>query len=150
MSRRAVLISVAQEFAEKIAAGTKTVELRRRFPNVPDGTWVYIYVTLPVGAILGRARVGEIHAAKPSALWDQHRNEVGISRSRFMSYFSGSEAGYAVQLIGYESLQPVHLATLRTLMDGFVVPQSYRFLSEHDEATVCGHAPALQAMSVAC
>lgn len=136
MSARAVLLSVAPEFAAKIAAGSKTIELRRRFPDVPVGTWIYFYVTLPVGAVTGRARVAEIDADDPMALWRRHRSEVGLSHDRFAAYFAGRDRGFAVRLAGYETLQAVELATLRRALPGFVAPQSYRFLYGEAERSI--------------
>jgi predicted transcriptional regulator len=140
MTARAVLLSVAPEFAEKIAAGTKTVELRRRFPDVPLGTWVYLYVTLPVGALTGRARVFAIDADGPPALWARHHAGAGLSLDRFLRYFAGCERGYAVRLHAYETLDPVALGTLRAALPGFVAPQSYRFLDDHAQRAV--HYPS--------
>ncbi|MBO9716125.1 MAG: ASCH domain-containing protein, partial [Pseudoxanthomonas sp.] len=124
------------EFAEKIADGSKTVELRKRFPAVPTGTWIYLYVTLPVGAVLGRAKVVDIDAAKPSKLWRRHHARVGISQERFNDYFNGRDEGYAVHLAQYESLSPMSLDGLRKAMNGFVVPQNYRFLDSSDQAAI--------------
>lgn len=140
MTDRAVLLSVAPEFADKIAAGTKTVELRRRFPDVPAGTWIYFYVTLPVGAVTGRARVAATEADEPSALWTRHRARVGLSRDRFVAYFAGRDRGFAVRLEGYEALHPVALAQLRAALPGFVAPQSYRFVD--DQAQTALHTPS--------
>lgn len=132
----AVLLSVAPEFAAKIADGTKTVELRRRFPGVPLGTWVYLYVTLPVGAILGRARVAAIDVDSPARLWQRHREHVGLTRARFDAYYRGSNEGIAVQLAGYEAIVPKALAALRGALDGFVAPQCYRFLDATDQRII--------------
>lgn len=130
MSERAVLLSVAPEFAEKIADGTKTVELRRRFPDVPVGTWIFLYVTLPVGAILGRVKVAEVHMDEPITLWKHYHECVGLSRARFDKYFEGRDIGYAVLLADYQEVPSQDLDSLRQIIDGFVAPQSYRFLDE--------------------
>jgi predicted transcriptional regulator len=130
MTARAVLLSVAPEFADKIAAGTKTVELRRRFPDVPVGTRVYFYVTLPVGAVTGRALIAQTDCDEPAALWARHHARVGLSHDRFAAYFAGCSRGFAVRLEDHESLDPVALAVLRSVFPGFVAPQSYRFIHE--------------------
>jgi predicted transcriptional regulator len=136
MTDRAVLLSVAPEFADKIGAGTKTVELRRRFPDVTVGTWIYFYVTLPVGAVTGRARVAAIDVDEPGALWARHHAKAGLSRDRFIAYFAGCDRGFAVRLEGYEPLSPVALAALRLEFRGFVAPQSYRFLDDQAQAAL--------------
>ena len=138
MIGRAVLLSVAPEFAEKIADGTKTVELRKRFPSVPSGTWMYLYVTLPIGAVIGRVKISEIDTANPKKIWDEHKNKVGISKTRFSEYFGGRQEGHAVHLSDYEAITPITLRELRMKMTDFVVPQSYRYLSEIDQALMHG------------
>lgn len=140
MTDRAVLLSITPEFAEKIAAGTKTVELRRRFPEVPVGTWVYLYVTLPVGAIGGRARVAEIDVDEPSTLWKRHRSQVGLPRNRFNAYFADRQKGFAVRLEGYQAFTSLDLAGLRRVLEGFVAPQSYRFLDEDAQRLLLAQA----------
>lgn len=142
MMPQAVLLSVAPEFADKIAVGTKTVELRRRFPDVPVGTLVYFYVTLPVGAVTGRARVAAIDADEPSALWTRHRAAVGLSRERFAAYFAGRDRGFAVRLEDYEALAPVALAALRVALPGFVAPQCYRFVDDQAQTAIGAHSRA--------
>jgi predicted transcriptional regulator len=148
MTDRAVLLSVAPEFAEKIGAGTKTVELRRRFPDVPVGTWIYFYVTLPVGAVTGRARVAEIDVDEPSALWVRHHADAGLLGDGFAEYFLGCERGFAVRLEGYEALPPVKLAALRLAVPGFVAPQSYRFIDDQVQ-TAFGALSSIQKQGIA-
>lgn len=136
MNERAVLLSITPEFADKIANGSKSVELRRRFPNVPSGTWVYLYSTLPIGAVTGRAKIIEIDVGSPRALWKKHREMAGISARRFNQYFDGRDSGSAVKLIAYEKIGPVDLSSLRDAIRGFVAPQSYRFLTEDEQTLI--------------
>lgn len=140
MTDRAILLSLAPEFATMIASGTKTVELRKRFPRVPPGTWVFFYVTLPVGAVLGRARVAEIELDFPEKLWHRHHQSVGISSARFDSYFRDTKIGAAIRLTEYQPLEAVNLRKLRHSFDGFVAPQSFRFLDTSMQSILLGHA----------
>jgi len=133
MSDRAVLLSVSPEFAEKIIAGTKTVEIRRRFPAVPVGTWLYFYVTLPVGKIGGRAKVVDVDVAPPARLWENHHAKVGITRARFDQYFGSRPSGVAVCIEAYETLESISLERLRIAFPGFTVPQSFRYLDAHEQ-----------------
>ena len=47
------IISIHPDYADAIFAGKKTIELRRRIPEVPSGTRLWIYATRPTGAIIG-------------------------------------------------------------------------------------------------
>ena len=54
--RRDVLVSVRSIYASKILHGQKTVELRRKFPEVgATGALVLIYSSRPVSAVVGCA-----------------------------------------------------------------------------------------------
>lgn len=136
MIERAVLLSITPEFAEMIAIGSKTIELRRRFPEIPEGSWIYFYVTLPVGAVQGRARVAQIDAATPATLWQRYSTKTGLARNRFNAYFAYCDKGFAVRLTGYEALGSVDLVKLRSIIPGFVAPQSYRFLDSNVQASL--------------
>jgi predicted transcriptional regulator len=133
MNKHAILLSIAPEFAKKIAAGTKTTELRRRFPKVPIGTFIYLYATLPVGAVIGRAQIGQIESDSPSILWKKYKTVIGISKPSFDKYFDKREIGFAISIVGYQEIRAVKLEELRALINGFVVPQSYRYLDDDME-----------------
>lgn len=121
-----ILISLAPRHAENIFSGRKQVELRRRTMNVVPGTIVWVYVKLPVGSIVGRVRIGAVHASSPSTLWRRFGSVSGLSRSEFFDYFNGVAAGVALVL---ENAQRLHrslsLDALRELADGFQPPQFF-------------------------
>jgi predicted transcriptional regulator len=81
-----ILISLESRHAENIFAGNKQVELRRRNMNVRPGTTIWIYVKLPIGSIIGRVRVGAVHASAPTTLWRRFGSVSGLSRSEFFGY----------------------------------------------------------------
>lgn len=125
----AVLISIKPEFVAAIAAGTKTVELRKRFPHVKTGMSLVIYATQPVGAIVGIARIDRVEQATPETLWKQHRHVVGIEQGLFDRYFDGCETGHAVHLSAYTPVQPLDLKAMASISPGLRPPQSFRYLS---------------------
>ena len=57
---RSLLISIRPTFVEQILTGTKTVELRRKKPQLRPGAAVYIYATAPVKAVVARAQLAGI------------------------------------------------------------------------------------------
>lgn len=79
---KAVLISIRPEWAEKIANGEKTIEVRKTRPNLPTPFKVYLYVTAgslsykcPNGMIAhcngGREVIGEFVCDRiVEAFWD--------------------------------------------------------------------------------
>jgi predicted transcriptional regulator len=93
-----VLISLEERHAENIFAGKKHVELRRRAMNVKAGTIVWIYVKLPVGRVVGYAKVSAAHSLAPSSLWKRFAGVCCITRSEFFAYFEGLSKGFALGL----------------------------------------------------
>ncbi|NML34691.1 transcriptional regulator [Paraburkholderia antibiotica] len=121
-----VLISLEERHAENILAGTKHVELRRRAMNVKAGTVVWIYVKLPVGQVIGYARVSEAHSLAPSTLWRRFANVCGITRREFFQYFDGVAKGFALSLHEPRRLAgSISLTELRQASAGFQPPQFF-------------------------
>ncbi|SDI65155.1 transcriptional regulator [Paraburkholderia phenazinium] len=121
-----VLISLEERHAENIFAGKKHVELRRRAMNVKAGTVVWIYVKLPVGRVVGYARVSAAHSLAPSTLWKRFADVCCITRSEFFAYFEGLSKGFALSLQDPERLPgAVSLVELREASAGFHPPQFF-------------------------
>jgi predicted transcriptional regulator len=121
-----VLISLEERHAENILAGTKHVELRRRQMNVKAGTIVWIYVKLPVGRVIGCAKVNAAHSLAPATLWRRFANVCGITRQEFFDYFEGRSKGFALGLHEPERLSgTVSLTELREASAGFQPPQFF-------------------------
>ena len=121
-----VLISLEERHANNILAGTKQVELRRRAMRVTPGSIVWLYVKIPVGAIVGYAIVGATYSAAPSTVWRKYGPVSGLSKSEFVSYFDGSDSASAIALSGPMKLKtPIALGELRVAVPGFQPPQFY-------------------------
>lgn len=132
-SNEHILISLESRHAENIFAGHKRVELRRRTMNVSPGATLWIYVKLPVGSIVGHARIGKVHASSPNALWRRYGSVSGLSRQEFFEYFVGTEQGVALVLEQSTRLRSsLSLETLRQVDESFQPPQFFaRLTSEH-------------------
>lgn len=128
-----ILISLESRHAENIFAGHKRVELRRRTMNVSPGATLWIYVKLPVGSIVGHARIGKVHASSPNALWRRYGSVSGLSKHEFFSYFQGAEQGVALILEQSKRLRSsLSLTALRQVDEGFQPPQFFaRLTSNH-------------------
>jgi predicted transcriptional regulator len=124
-----VLISIRPSFAQLIIDGTKTIELRRRFPELTPGTIVVLYVTKPLGAAIGIASVQSTTAARVGALWKRFGHDTGITKATFDSYFEDCKEGVAIELANYRKLeQPLDVEQLRALWPDFAPPQSFRYV----------------------
>lgn len=121
-----ILISLEERHAENILSGLKHIELRRRPMNVKVGTTVWIYVKLPVGSVIGKARVSASYSLAPSTLWRRFSAVSGLSRGEFFEYFSGVPKGFALALECAERLsRSAPLEVLRHASSGFQPPQFF-------------------------
>ncbi|MBK7194692.1 MAG: ASCH domain-containing protein [Myxococcales bacterium] len=111
-------------FAQRIASGRKTVELRRRFPQMA-GAPLLLYSTRPVSAIIGCAVVQAVHYDSPTALWRRYGQSSAVTRVEFRDYFRGCARGAAVVIKDYCSLAPLTLSSIQEHWSGFKPPQSY-------------------------
>jgi predicted transcriptional regulator len=129
MAKNALLISVRPRFAEMIFTGTKTVELRRIRPRIGRGDLVFIYVSSPVKALEGAFEVGEVVPGTPSSIWQRFREETGLSKREFDTYYEGKPTAFAIVIQKCWKLPaPIHLAILQKQKNGFHPPQSYHYI----------------------
>ena len=126
---RALLLSVRPRFAESIMDGSKVAEIRRQCPNIAAGTPVIIYATLPVAAVVGSARLGEVHCGRPDEMWSDYQDFMGVTRAEFDQYLAGAEAAHVLMLTDVQRLEtPLALSRMREISN-FHPPRSYRYLS---------------------
>lgn len=135
-----VLISLEERHANRILDGTKTVELRRRTMHVAVGATVWFYVKLPVGSVVGCAKVVALHTLSPRTLWSQFGPVSGLQRQEFFDYFEGLPKAFALGLSEPTRLaSPIPLDRLREVSSGFHPPQFF--------ANVASDGPLLRAMT---
>jgi len=117
------MISIHSDHAANIVSGVKTVELRRRFMALPLGSRLWIYSTLPVGALVATATIVAIDYDAPHQLWARYQTEVAVSKNLFFQYFGDCELGWAIQLDGVEPISPVPLESIRRIRGVEHIPQ---------------------------
>lgn len=127
----AVLLSIRPAFAKLIESGAKTVELRRRFPDVPSGSPLVLYTTQPVAAVLGLARLRSMTSCTLPALWRKFGSASAVTKQTFDLYFHECTHGLAIELEEFAAFTPpISLADLREMWPGFSPPQSYRYVPD--------------------
>lgn len=122
-----ILLSIKPEYAEKILAGTKKFEFRRRIHTRTGVNSVIIYATMPVGKVVGEFSIKRIHSAAPATIWDRTRAHSGITREFYRRYFSGRKTAHAIEVRDvkrYSEPQP-----LKNYLPSGVAPQSYAYIS---------------------
>lgn len=124
MSR--ILLSIKPEYVEKIYAGTKKYEYRKRIAN-SDVDAIVIYVTSPECCVTGEMKVTEVICASPSALWERTKSDAGICRKKFRDYFRGSKKAYAYCIDSVKKYEkPLSLETFGLTK----APQSFVYLDD--------------------
>ncbi len=128
---RTVLLSVKPVYADQIFALTKTVELRKRRPNLVKGDSVLVYVSAPVMELRGAFSVAGVHSEAPESLWVDVGATCGLRHTEFLSYFENCACGSAIYIDAVREFHPaLSLSSLRDSLSGFHPPQSYMYLSE--------------------
>lgn len=121
-----ILISLKPEYATEVFNGTKTVELRKRKPQVASGTRIWIYATMPTAAICGYANLVRIESGIPNAIWRSLGNRAAISKKEFDIYFSGCDVAHALVLTNVMKMEEqLPLWRIREMIDEFHPPQFF-------------------------
>lgn len=130
---RPLLISLKPVYADLVFSGLKTAELRRHITKHVEGRDVFIYVSSPEQKLRGGFRVDKVWEGTPAAIWQEVRHLAGVDRATFASYYEGRSKAFALNIAyAWQHKNPLSLSALRLKFPGFVVPQSWRYLT-HDE-----------------
>lgn len=93
-----ILLSIKPCFVEKILAGIKRVEYRKRIPRDPQVNQVLIYSSSPVKKIVAEFVLDEFIVDTPDGLWERTYETGGVSKDFFMKYFKDKSVAYAYQI----------------------------------------------------
>jgi predicted transcriptional regulator len=122
----AVLLSIKPEYAEAIFSGVKQFEFRRTVFRNQDIEKVYLYASAPISRVVGFFLVRDILQMDPEELWQKTNQGAGLSRKRFLEYFSGCTLGFALQVGDAERFdEPCELEGLFGISHP---PQSFRYV----------------------
>lgn len=132
---RAALISIHPEHAQKIIAGEKRIEFRRRWA-VAQFSVLVLYATSPIKRIVGLAEVKRVVIGSKTKLWGLAKVlGGGVTRTQLFAYMKGSKNGVAIELdevrLVLGGLDPSSI-----FGDQFRPPQSFRYLKEQEYAKI--------------
>lgn len=132
MSKGDIVISVQRKFVERIIAGDKVAELRRRAPRIQPGCRVWIYTKAPEAMISVCVTVDRVVKGTPRDIWRAHQSALGVSFDEFETYFGDTEEGCAIFFKEVEDVSPgVALSEIRSRSKGFHPPQFFKRLDEN-------------------
>ena len=125
-----LLLSLKPVYADLVFRGLKTAELRRRITKDVEGRDVFIYVSSPEQTLRGGFRVDKVWEDTPEAIWREVKHLAAVDEATFASYYEGRSKAFALSIAyAWEHKHALSLSDLRTKFPGFVVPQSWRFLT---------------------
>ena len=126
-----LLISIKPQYAKKIFKGEKTIELRKSAPTrASKGSYMLIYVTAPVKELWGICKIENIIKDNPKLLWENFGEKTGISKQEFNNYYAEYNNAFGIELKDIKNLldRSVNLDCLKSMIPGFMPPQTYRYL----------------------
>lgn len=95
--KKSIIISINPEHVENIIAGIKKFEYRTKAAK-NDVNKIIIYETTPIKRIVAEAEIVEVLMMNPEELWNETKEQSGITKKFFDSYFKGRELAYAYKL----------------------------------------------------
>jgi predicted transcriptional regulator len=121
-----VLLSIKPEHAANILNGSKQFEFRKvGFKAQPVRT-IVVYVTKPLGKIVGEFDVEGILSDVPEKIWVKTSHAAGISEEQFTRYFEGKRRAYAIKVGKVRRYRQPR--DLRSILPNGVAPQSFQYL----------------------
>jgi predicted transcriptional regulator len=130
--KKHLFISVKPEFAKKIIAKEKKIELRKVKPHVEIGDYVIIYASSPLKSVIGFGTVQQIIETSPEQMWKKYSSILGIDKSRFEEYYAGKRRAIGIEFNEIQKITPIHLEDLRNVTPNFQPPQVYKYVSDMD------------------
>lgn len=119
------LLSIKPKWIDLIASGSKTVELRKAFPDYSGRAWVYS--CSPVKRIVGWMEVDHVEHLPVEDLWERLGSSSCVPKEMFDNYYSRSYGGVGLVLNAWHWLpEPVELKDI----DLKAPPQSWRWIDE--------------------
>jgi predicted transcriptional regulator len=136
-----VILSIKPKYAEAILSGEKKCEFRK--PSFPKGVkTAIIYETAPIQKIVGWFKITKQETGKPSEIWKKHSKIGGITRNEFFDYYNGSKQAVCLKIGKVGRLEsPMDPFEM---FDGFVIPQSFRYVNNNDFSFLISKIPEFQ------
>ena len=122
-----ILLSIKPEYALRIFNGEKRYEYRKRLFKRNDINSIIVYVTKPVGKVIGEFEIAEILEDDPVTIWEKTKKYSGISKKDYLEYFKGNEKGFAISIkntIKYQ--KPLELKDVNSSIKS--APQSFIYV----------------------
>jgi len=122
-----ILISVRPQYARRILARTKLVEVRKRFSRKWVGCGAVLYASSPQKSLVGEATIEAVTSGPPTDIWSSFGPSLGCTVDEFEAYVGSASQVSAIELgdvIPYR--EPIGLAQVSYLVrEDLAPPQSF-------------------------
>lgn len=121
-----ILLSINPQYVESIMSGKKIYEFRKTVCKRKIDK-IVIYSTTPIKQIVGEAEVERVLVGNPDEIWEETREQAGIQKSFFDTYYKNKEQAVAYKLCNVVKYKkPKMLEEYGIKMP----PQSFQYLDE--------------------
>jgi predicted transcriptional regulator len=142
-----LLMSIKPQYAQKILAGEKLIEIRKKFSIRWVGARAALYSSRPMSALVGEATIRSVDCGTPNQIWAEFGTLIGCSPKEFKDYVGLANSVSAIELSDISPYrEPVPLSQVEHLLDERLrPPQSYCDLRLND-GSVWGKAVSVASL----
>ncbi|MEH1904077.1 MAG: hypothetical protein V7L04_22365 [Nostoc sp.] len=117
-------LSIKRIYAERIIAGIKTIELRKRPIGMELGDLVLLYETAPDSVIRGGFIADKTISLPVTKMWEKYHSVMGVEKEFYDSYFDNCEFAYGTFIYRNFTFPELTLNKIYKLCSGFTPPQA--------------------------
>lgn len=114
-------------YYDPIKTGEKIFEYRSRFGS--GECIVYLYLTAPVQKVVAKLKFGERIALVD---WKEKYKNDSVVLDRVIDYINSGDK-YAIPILEYQEIEPIHLNEIKELMPDFKAPRSYYIIDDKQD-----------------
>jgi len=140
-----IILALKPQYADAILTGRKRCEFRK--PTFPQNvTLAVIYASNNVRKIVGWFTVKRQILSSLDEIWQLHSSDGGVTKEEYDAYFNGSEKAMCLEIGKVHRIEPP-INPLEHI-NGFVVPQSFRYMDKNDYACLMDRIDLLKKRSI--
>ncbi|MBH8564019.1 ASCH domain-containing protein [Nostoc sp. CENA67] len=117
-------LSIKRIYAERIMAGIKTIELRKRRIGMELGDLILLYETAPDSVIRGGFIADKTISLPVSQMWEKYHYMMGVEKDFYDSYFANCELAYGTLIYRTFTFPELSLNEIYQVCSGFTPPQA--------------------------
>jgi len=122
-----ILMSIHEEFIEKIKSGDKKFEFRKveaKQFDLESGE-ILVYATSPISKVVGIAKISKVLIDTPEKIWKHTKKFSGVDKEFYYSYYENKDKAVAYEIASYTEFEtPKDLAEFGVAY----APQSFIYL----------------------